>query len=187
MHLFLFLSFLIQFKKNQSDIPLPSLPAYIYHEEKYNPLANAHIPIENPEPKKMTSINGIEKPIPEKPSAQQSRSETLSLGNGQQNVNLALKSKNLVDKPLLNLISKAVSAHLSYPKIAMDFRLRGKALVGFVIYPDGHLTDLTLLQSSGTEVLDQAAMHSVSAIAPLKNVSFYLTKPESLMMGIIFQ
>jgi TonB family protein len=188
-HCLLFLSFAVNLHFQPAQMEMKPLPAYIYREEKYSPQTLPSPPVQQPilEKPQVTSKVGIEKPAPEKPKVAQAKAATLSMGNGMQNVNLMLKSKNNMDKPLLNLITKAVAAHLAYPKIAMDFHLRGRALIGFIIYPDGHLTDVTLLQSSGTEVLDEAAVATINKISPVKNVAPYLTKEEPLVMGIIFQ
>lgn len=186
LHLSLLTSLVVRFKSKASDLDLKPLPAYIYREEKFNPQSIQQTPVEVEE-KKPVSKMGIEKPIPEKKKQAQSKTETLSMGNGMQNINLNLQVKNQMDKPLLNLITKSVAAHLVYPKSAIDFRVMGRAMIGFILYPDGHLTDVTLMQSSGAEVLDQAALAAINNIAPVKNVNFYLKEPEPMMMGIIFQ
>lgn len=115
-----------------------------------------------------------------KPGAQQ----TLTLPQTEEPVHLIGDEK--VDKSLMVLIGKALSAHLSYPKIAVDFNLRGRALVGFTLYPDGHVTELQLVKSSGASVLDTAVLDAVNAMTPLKNVAEYLTEPQYMVIGVIF-
>jgi len=89
-------------------------------------------------------------------------------------------------KPLIKLLAKELSAHLVYPKIAVDFKVHGTAYVGFTIHPDGSLTDIRLVQSSNAAVLDQAAMDAVKAMTPGSDVAKYLPTSKFLVVGIIF-
>lgn len=95
--------------------------------------------------------------------------------------------KNTVPKPLIQLLGKALAAHLVYPKIALDFKIQGRAFVGFILHPDGTLSNISLVRSSHAGVLDDEAMAAVSAISPIKNVSTYLHQPEPMVVGIIFE
>lgn len=115
-----------------------------------------------------------------KPGAQQA----ITLPQTEEPVHLIGDEK--VDKSLMVVLGKALSAHLSYPKIAIDFNLRGRALVGFTLYPDGHITDLQLVKSSGASVLDTAVLDAVNAMMPVKHVADYLHAPEYLVIGVIF-
>lgn len=94
--------------------------------------------------------------------------------------------KKVVPKPLIILLGKALAKHLVYPKIAVDFKLRGMSFVGFVLHPDGTLSNVQLIQSSKAGVLDDEAIAAVSAISPVKNVNEYVDKPKKLVVGIIF-
>lgn len=91
-----------------------------------------------------------------------------------------------VNVPLLTLLGKALTAKLIYPKIAVDFRVRGLVLVGFTIHPDGHITNEQLVRSSGAGVLDEEAMRALHAIAPVPNVAEYVTEPKFMVVGILF-
>ena len=97
-----------------------------------------------------------------------------------------LVGEKRVPKPLIMLLGKALTAHLKYPKTAVDFNIRGTAFISFVIHPDGSVTDVKLVQTSGTGVLDNEALESVAAISPVKNVNQYLQEAEYLVVGVIF-
>ena len=90
------------------------------------------------------------------------------------------------DAPLIKLLGKALTAHLLYPKAARDFYIRGTVYVRFMIHPDGEITDIQLLQSSGASVLDDAAMSGIRAMSPIQNVSHYLSVAKYLVVGVIF-
>lgn len=97
-----------------------------------------------------------------------------------------LVGEKKVAKPLVLILGKALAAHLKYPKTAEDFNIRGTAFVGFTLHPDGSVTDVQLVQSSGTGVLDNEAMHGVTTMAPVLHVNQYLQAPEYLIVGVIF-
>lgn len=92
-----------------------------------------------------------------------------------------------IQKPLFTLIGKALTQHLVYPKIAIDFNIRGMSVIGFVLYPDGTVKDTRLVKSSGAGILDEEAVRAVSAISPLMHVSEYVPAPKYLVIGIIFR
>ena len=187
-HLLLYLSFSIvfHFSPSQPEFDKP-IETYIYHEEKNNPLPHPILnnPTQNETP---TSPHGIEKPVTKAQSnLSQSTTESVSLGKGEQNINLKIKSKNSMEKPLLNILTKATARHLTYPKIAVDFHLTGTVVLGFTISPDGSIHDISVIHSSGTEILDNEAMAAVRAASPLKNISTFLTAPENFTFQIVFQ
>ncbi len=92
-----------------------------------------------------------------------------------------------IDRPLLTLLGKALTKHLIYPKSAIDLNVKGTAVIGFLLYPDGHITDVQLLRTSRAEVLDSAALSAANAIGPVSHISQYLDKPKWMIIGIIFQ
>lgn len=91
-----------------------------------------------------------------------------------------------VDVPLLEMIGKALTARLIYPKIAVDFNVRGLVLVGFVIHPDGRITDTQLMRSSGAGVLDEEALRALRAIELIPEVNRYLQASRFMVVGILF-
>ncbi|WP_172622793.1 energy transducer TonB [Aquicella siphonis] len=108
-------------------------------------------------------------------------------------VNLAKKSEPVhligdknVDVPLLALIGKALTSRLAYPKIAIDFNVRGLVLIGFTIHPDGHITDAQLVKTSGAGVLDDEALRALRSIALVPEVNAYLHEPRFMVVGILF-
>ncbi|EKD71762.1 MAG: hypothetical protein ACD_46C00103G0003 [uncultured bacterium] len=97
-----------------------------------------------------------------------------------------LIGENKIVKPLVKILANALSKHLFYPRSAADFNLTGVVLVGFVLHPEGYVTDAKVVKSSGAGVLDDAARTAVSAMSPVPNVEPYVKQPEFLVVGIIF-
>lgn len=94
--------------------------------------------------------------------------------------------KKIVPQPLIKLLGKALTAHLLYPKIASDFKVKGTAYVGFSIHPDGEVTDVAIVQSSQAGILDEQAVSAVRAISPVKGAGEFVDKKRYLVVGIIF-
>lgn len=91
-----------------------------------------------------------------------------------------------IDNKLVKILGIAITQHLAYPKIAQDFDLRGMVGVGFTLSPDGSVTDVELVRSSSTDVLDEAALSAIKAISPVHDAGLYVNKPEHIVFGIIF-
>ncbi|TAK74860.1 MAG: energy transducer TonB [Gammaproteobacteria bacterium] len=163
--------------------PALDINSYVYHEKTAAPPAvQQQAAKKTPPPEK----EGMEKPMANNTSASKASNQAnvVKISRNENPVHL-IGDKN-VNKPLLVLLGKALSAHLAYPRVAVDFNLRGVVLVGFTVYPDGHLTDVQLVKSSSASVLDNAALSAVHAMSPVKNVSSYLNQPRFLVVGIIF-
>lgn len=106
--------------------------------------------------------------------------------HAQQNINQDIAAKKGMENLLLKLLSQATAAKLVYPKIAEDFALRGTAKVKFLLYPDGRVTNVTLVESSGSNILDDTALQTIRAISPVQGVNQYIQAPKVIHAGIIF-
>ncbi len=98
----------------------------------------------------------------------------------------SLKTAKPQDEPLLKELSRATAAKLHYPPKAAAFRIRGTVIIRFLLLPDGQVREVSLVQSSGFAILDEAALHTIQAISPVRDVNLYLSKPRFLLAGIIF-
>lgn len=195
-HLLLFTSFMLIWMNpsiKQEDEKKPGLyiPAYMYQQQSNTPVAKVNSQKNNAAQKTMsTAITSAEKKVSEQ--AIQSGPEiktikqmkVMNLSKAEEPLHLIGDKK--VDKPLLVLLGKALTHHLLYPKIAWDFRVRGMVLIGFLLHPNGQLTDVQIVRTSGAGVLDDAALAATQAISPVKKVDQYLTGPKFLVVGIIF-
>lgn len=55
-----------------------------------------------------------------------------------------------------------------YPQVALDRRWEGRVIVRAVIWADGRLSDLSVLESSGYDELDREALDLLQRISPLQ-------------------
>lgn len=98
-----------------------------------------------------------------------------------------MKSDQKVSEPLLQLLSEATSSKLVYPQISIAFKQTGTVKLRFYIFPDGRITQVTLLQTSGFNPLDDAALDAIRAISPVRNTNLYLKKPQYITAYIEFR
>lgn len=164
--------------------PEVNIPSYVYHETLQAPAEKSQPKSNPPQPQ-----NGFEKPQPNEPEQTQEGNTTSQM----QVINISKPSEPVhligdktIDAPLLTLIGKALTRQLIYPKIALDFNIRGTPLIGFLLHPDGTISDVQLVRSSGAGVLDSEAIRAALSISPLKHVNAYLQEPKYLVIGIIF-
>ncbi|MES2217416.1 MAG: TonB family protein [Pseudomonadota bacterium] len=205
LHLLLFLSFTVVLIEQDQNTPPEQdeeskaqkvLPSYVYQEQP--PPAPQNSPAEKPSllnpTTDNTAKNGILKPKaapPKQPAA--AATPTTMIGKPSKTQSGAPHSDpaNLIadkptDKPLIKLLSRATGAKLFYPKSAQDFHITGIVRIQFYITPEGVVSQIVLLQSSGSSQLDEAGLYAISNISPVKGVDVYLKKPRTLTVGIIF-
>lgn len=180
--------------------PSPESPAAPAPEQKAEPTPKPQ-PQPKPEPKQVDKA-GIEKPVtkkteqtkPAEKSSTKFDPRTVSFSKdtipepipNRDGEPLRLVGENKIIKPLVKILARALSKHLIYPRVAADFNLRGVVLVGFVINPDGYVTEARVVQSSGAGVLDDAARDAVGSMSPVGDVREYVPAPKFLVVGIIF-
>lgn len=116
--------------------------------------------------------------------ASEQESKAINISNSIEQVHL-IGDKN-IDEPLLKLLGRAISAQLVYPQLALDFHLRGTAIIGFNLQPNGQVNHIALLQSSGSMVLDNAALDAIHDASPVAKVNLYLKQAKYIVIGIIF-
>ncbi len=139
------------------------LPAYVYHQPTTRapqPSASHSKPILKETPKAQIATQKVateakpqnhrtlpqktiaqEFDLPASPTSQSANSPYSSAPNFVENKNVA--------KPLLKLLTQATAAHFTYPSIAQDFRMTGSVRIRFLLYPDGHLSEVSVVKSSG--------------------------------------
>jgi protein TonB len=196
-HLLLFMSFSLDLAFD-SELPFEKkseryLPAYLYQEASH---------AQNSAPSQPQTVNSKESP-PEPENKQQDKI-ALKKQEVQQKSQvsqpprpqaqssasfMAAESPKVgkpIDEPLLKELSRATSARLYYPAEAAIGHIKGMVTISFLLHPDGRVEEVSIAQSSGFSILDQAALNTIKAISPVRDANMYLTKPRYLLAGIIF-
>lgn len=63
-------------------------------------------------------------------------------------------------------IRQAVDAHKHYPRMARRLGVEGRVVLAFTLRDDGRLAEVHVAESSGSELLDEAALQAVRDAAP---------------------
>lgn len=66
-----------------------------------------------------------------------------------------------------NSVSQEVMKHMSYPRVAVRRKWEGKTIVEMQLSAEGDVTQLSVAESSGKDVLDEAAVAMVRRSLPL--------------------
>jgi TonB family protein len=197
LHLLFFVNylFLLFYSPAPQEQPpaAPYVPAYAYDETAYAPPPPR--PAAPPQKSVPASPLGIEKPAPARTMAQQkplssaakAQAAPRAMAVSKDNQEVHLIGDKGTPKPLIKLLAKALAAHLIYPRVAIDFNLRGLVVIKFVLHPNGEVSNVRVIQSSSTNVLDQAAFNAVQGMSPVTNVNPYLSEAKELEVGVIFR
>jgi protein TonB len=78
-------------------------------------------------------------------------------------------------------IMRRIEGAKRYPKAARKMHIEGKATVRFKIKPDGKVDSVEVVESSGSDILDQASLETVQRAVPLP------FKEGWLKVGIVFK
>ncbi len=166
----------------EEDKPSLFIPSYVAQNQTAPALQQPDHSAATP-----TSNKGIEKPANQFARPSLNNHQPINISRSPETEPVHLIGDKKIDRPLLTLLGKALTKYLIYPKSALDLYVRGTSVIGFVLYPDGHVTDVQLLQTSRAEVLDKAALAAANAINPVNHVSQYLDKPKFMVIGIVFE
>ena len=69
--------------------------------------------------------------------------------------------------PIIAEIMRRIEGAKRYPRMARKMGIEGRATVRFKLMPNGKVEAVELLETSGSEVLDQASLETVHRAAPL--------------------
>jgi len=112
-----------------------------------------------------------------KPVVTESNSEALSVESSH---------ASMQQHSILELLHTQISSSKKYPYIARRLRREGVATIAFVLYPDGKIENVHLLNSSHTQALDRAALSAVKQIEPFYIAGDYIKKSESFQVNVEF-
>ncbi len=87
---------------------------------------------------------------------------------------------------LTALIHSAIQEAQQYPASAQEMGRQGRSTISFLLHPDGTVTDLKLLHSSGTTSIDNAALAAVNNAAPFRQVNKYLHEAKPYQIDVVF-
>jgi protein TonB len=87
----------------------------------------------------------------------------------------------------LGALVGAIHRNKHYPRAARARRDEGKVVVSFVIRKTGRLEDIRIARSSGSELLDEAALETIRRVNPFRPLPDELRKESwALAVPIVF-
>lgn len=110
--------------------------------------------------------------------------------NKENNHNVSVASSHqtgVQTQELLALLHAAIQAQQRYPLSAMEMERQGSAKVKFRLFPSGKIENLRMIQSSGTDSLDQAALAAVQNAAPFTEIHRHLTAAQEFSIDVVFE
>lgn len=87
-----------------------------------------------------------------------------------QSVGRGTQTDPAAESRYLSELQRAIARHRRYPKEAQRRKLEGVATVSFVILADGHIREVRLAKSSGSALLDKAALETLKRLGAFKPI-----------------
>lgn len=91
---------------------------------------------------------------------------TYSSGAGKNSAPISLDTKDPVYLSYFNRIKQAIEQNWEYPELALRYGLQGRLSLEFSIGTNGHLEQLRIMRSSGSQLLDDEALRAIRTAAP---------------------
>lgn len=88
---------------------------------------------------------------------------------------------------LLSELHQQINEHKKYPYMAIRQRREGLVKVNFMLHPDGHISNVSIVKSSRYDLLDAAAQLAVESVSPFRLAQNYLHKTELFNVDIDFR
>jgi TonB family protein len=104
---------------------------------------------------------------------------TWSSSNSRASAPVSLNTKDPIFVSYFNKIKQSIESEWEYPELALRYGLQGRLSLEFTIATDGQLTQLRLIRSSGSQLLDEEAIRAIKAAAPFPPIPSWI-KPNPL-------
>ena len=98
----------------------------------------------------------------------------------------SIVEKQLENSKILKLLHDAIASRQQYPESALQLNQSGIVSISLSVYPDGRLSDIVILRSSGIGSLDTAALAAVRSIQRLPDMRLYLQETGKFSIDVVF-
>ena len=86
-----------------------------------------------------------------------------------------------------SILYKELNQYFTYPRLAIKQNWQGKVLLSLRVTSNGEIKNIQLNSSSGYDVLDQAAINSLSKVEQLPEISSWLPFDIDLEFPVIYK
>ena len=109
-------------------------------------------------------------------------SPTYSSANARSSGPVSLNSKDPIYVSYFTKIKQTIEQQWEYPEMALRYGLQGRLSLEFTIGASGHLEQLRMIRSSGSQLLDEEALRAIKAAAPFPPIPSWI-KPVPLSIS----
>lgn len=95
-------------------------------------------------------------------------------------------SKGEQTQGLFALLHNAIQKQQQYPESAQEMGREGRSTVSFMLFPDGHVSKVIIIHSSGMQLLDSAAIAAVTRAAPFVGIEQYVHEAGAYNIDVTF-
>jgi len=194
LHVLLLLCFCTYFQYSVSK-PLAMLEerahltAYLYPPSSPGPMINsthANKLTEAMQKVPLISRKNSNKPVRNdlKETIVQNKTKKASSTNAQKVASIT--SEN-IKNDLLAYLHHAIQAKQTYPDAALLLEREGRVTLAFILHKNGTIANLRIVQKSGTEGLDQAALQAVEAATPFKEADKFIKVSGEYRIDVVFE
>jgi protein TonB len=136
-----------------SPPPPPVLPEELPEDSADTEPAETFIAMEKPLPENANPSPPVENPAADPGASAEKADAALTKAYMKRNYNYIMSS---------------IQKNLHYPSQARRTGAQGTAEISFTIHEDGRVSDITISRSSGSELLDTAAVEAIHAASPFR-------------------
>ena len=104
----------------------------------------------------------------------------------QVSINYSPEKTGFLQQLMADALWQQVSAKLTYPSEAVEEKLQGKLVLRVALQPEGSAGRIDVLESSGSPILDQAAIISVKQASPFWFVRWKYPLPATFILPILY-
>lgn len=185
---FIFLAFISSHFAFQQKLVVPGkmtaerFDTYLYHDQ----IARQQCSSVHPVLAKKTLENIIKKKVLALNLKHQAKQSLIKLvAKREQQKQVSSRGKPL--PVLVALLHEAIQREQHYPASALEMEREGRVMLKFTLLPNGEIRQLSILKSSGTASLDDAALAAIHAALPFKGIDKYLRSAEEYQIDVVFE
>ena len=173
-------AFLISFLSHVAMISLTMSFYFTYGIKNPHPIISSYLYAERTmQTTKIHASSGFPSP------SSQKNTSSKKIASLEKHIDLTDAKKQ--EKEILTLLHDAIANAQIYPDEAHVLNQEGVVKIGFILHPDGRLSNIEVLQSSGFQTIDNAALSTLNHLSPLTFASLYLKKETYFSIAMIFK
>jgi TonB family protein len=91
-----------------------------------------------------------------------------------------------IENMLLKILHDTIASKLVYPDSALLLKKTGTVKIGLTLHPNGQITNISILKTSGLDSMDNAAVSAVQSIPSIEQARIYLVAEKYFSVDVVF-